>query len=95
MSKTVLITGAGTGIGAATARHFAAGNEVIVHFRSSRDAAEAVAASVRSAGGQAHLVQADLSNEEGCRTVAAFAAERCDQLDLLVNNVGGLIRRCA
>lgn len=95
MSKTILITGAGTGIGAATARHFATGNEVIVHFRSSREAAEAVAADIRSAGGQAHLVQADLSNEAGCRTVAAFAADRCDKLDLLVNNTGGLIRRCA
>ncbi len=95
MSKTVLITGAGTGIGAATARHFATGNEVIVHFCSSQDAAEAVAQDVRSAGGQAHLAQADLSSEGGCRALAAFATERCDKLDLLVNNTGGLVRRCA
>jgi 3-oxoacyl-[acyl-carrier protein] reductase len=94
MSKTVLITGAGTGIGAATARHFASGNEVIVHYCSSREAAEAVAADIRSAGGQAHVARADLSQEAGCRELAAFAAARCDKLDLLVNNTGGLVRRC-
>jgi 3-oxoacyl-[acyl-carrier protein] reductase len=94
MSKTLLVTGAGTGIGAATARHFAAGNEVIVHYCSSHEAAKAVAEDIRSAGGQAHLAKADLSNEAGCRKLAGFVEERCDKLDLLVNNTGGLIRRC-
>jgi 3-oxoacyl-[acyl-carrier protein] reductase len=95
MPRSILITGAGTGIGAATARLLAAENEVVVHFCSSREAAEGVAADVQSAGGQAHLVQADLSNEAGCRALAEFAGERCGKLDLLVNNTGGLVRRCA
>ena len=94
MGKTVLITGASTGIGAATARHFAAGNEVIVHYHSSSAAAEGVAADVRRAGGTAHLVQANLATEAGCRDLASFAAETCGRLDVLVNNTGGLVRRC-
>ncbi len=93
MPKTILITGASTGIGAATARHMAAGNEIILHYNSSEDAAQAVAAAIGDAGGTAHVVQADLSAEDGCRRVADFAAETCGKLDVLINNAGGLIRR--
>jgi 3-oxoacyl-[acyl-carrier protein] reductase len=95
MSRTILITGAGTGIGAATARHLAAGNRIIVHYATSQDAAEGVAADIRQAGGTAHLVRADLATEAGCRAVAEFATQTCGQLDVLVNNAGALIRRQA
>src|SRR5947208_346999 len=54
--KAVLITGASTGIGAAAARAFARlGSHVVVHYNASRDAAEKVAADVRSLGGEAVL----------------------------------------
>jgi len=71
----------------------AAGNEIILHYNSSEDAAQAVAAAIGDAGGTAHVVQADLSAEDGCRRVADFAAETCGKLDVLINNAGGLIRR--
>jgi 3-oxoacyl-[acyl-carrier protein] reductase len=95
MSRKILITGAGTGIGAGAARQFAPGNEIVIHYCSSTAAAEGVAADVAAAGGKSHLVQADLSNESGCRALAEATAEHCDRLDVLVNNTGGLIRRCA
>ena len=94
MPKTILITGASTGIGAATARLLATGNTVLVHYHRSEDAASQVAGDVQAAGGTAHLIQADLSTEQGCRAVAAFATGTCGRLDVLVNNTGGLIRRC-
>jgi 3-oxoacyl-[acyl-carrier protein] reductase len=93
MSKTILITGASTGIGAETARMLAGGNTIIVHYNSSREKAEQVARDVEKEGGKALLFQADLSTEDGCRRTAAFAGKECGYLDVLVNNAGGLVRR--
>lgn len=93
MSKAILITGASTGLGAETARHVAAGNQIFVHYRASGKAAEKVAADVEAKGGKAQLVQADLSKEAGCLSLFEAVAAKTDKLDLLVNNAGGLIKR--
>ncbi len=93
MSKTILITGASTGIGAATALELAAGNELFLHYHRSQAETEAVAQTVAEQGGTAHLIQADLSKESGCRRVAEAVAARTDTLDVLVNNAGSLVQR--
>jgi len=93
MSKTILITGASTGLGAETARCLAAGNRIFVHYNTSAGPAEQVAAEVEKNGGQALLLQADLSREEGCRSLVSGVSEKTDKLDVLVNNAGGLIKR--
>ena len=93
MSKKILITGASTGIGAETARLLAKGNTVYVHYHSSKEPAEKVAADINANGGQAVVIQADLSKEAGCRTLVQAVAADTDRLDVLVNNAGGLIRR--
>ena len=93
MGKRIVITGASTGIGAETARELAAGNEIIVHYYSSKKAAEAVAADIEKAGGTAHLLQADLSKPEECERFISETAKIFPVLDVLVNNAGGLIRR--
>ena len=85
----VLITGGSRGIGAATAVLAAArGYAVCVNYRSNRDAAHAVVATIERAGGRAIAVQADVAIES--EVVALFAA--CDAglgtLTALVNNAG-------
>lgn len=93
MSKTILITGASTGIGAETAQYLALGNDIIVHYHSSEEEAGNVASEVENRGGKAHLVQADLSGEEGTGKLFDFVSSNFDHLDLLVNNAGSLIER--
>jgi len=91
----IAITGASTGIGAATSRELASGNTLYIHYNSSKEAAEKVAEEVRSLGGTAFLVQADLSTDEGCQKLADEISARTGELDVLINNAGGLLYRHA
>jgi 3-oxoacyl-[acyl-carrier protein] reductase len=93
--KQIVITGASTGIGAATAQLLAPGNSIYIHYNSSREAAEGVAEKVKAAGGKAVLIQADLSGDEGCKVLAGEIGKMTDKLDVLVNNAGGLPHRHA
>jgi 3-oxoacyl-[acyl-carrier protein] reductase len=85
--RTVLVTGASRGIGAAVARAFgAAGDRVILHHRDSPDLTEKVRDSLPD---KDHLiVQADLGDPEAVRAMMETVAESVTQLDVLVNNAG-------
>jgi 3-oxoacyl-[acyl-carrier protein] reductase len=93
MKKTILITGASTGIGAETARLLAPGNRIFVHYNASQAEAERTARDVEARGGEAILLRSDLATEAGCRSLFDGVAGRTDRLEALVNNAGGLIRR--
>lgn len=90
--RTVLITGASKGIGAATARLFAREKaNLILHYGSDADGAEQVAQEARAEGAKAETVQADLTTLAGVQKFCEFIAAR--HVDVLVNNAGSLIGR--
>ncbi|MDO4640824.1 MAG: 3-oxoacyl-ACP reductase FabG [Neisseria sp.] len=70
MSETILITGSNRGIGKAIALALAAdGYDIVVHCRSRRDEAEAVAETIRETGRNARVLQFDVSDRAACREI--------------------------
>lgn len=87
--KTVLITGAGRGIGAAAARTFAAaGCAVAIHYHRSKDAALSLADELTAAGHTAITVRADVSDPEQVRAMVDNVLDIFCQLDILICNAG-------
>ena len=87
--KVAVVTGASRGIGAGIAERLAAqGAKVVVNHRASAEGAEAVAARIREAGGEAVVVQADVSHSADAQRLIKTAIETFGGLHILVNNAG-------
>lgn len=83
MSKTIVITGAGVGLGRALARQFAADGDNVVLLGRTASKVEAVAADI---GERAMAVQCDVASPESVRAAFAAIAGRHPRIDVLINN---------
>ncbi|MDP2228151.1 MAG: SDR family oxidoreductase [Moraxellaceae bacterium] len=92
-NKVILITGASSGIGKATALRLAETNATLLLVARTRDKLEETLAEVEAKGGKAYLHTCDVANMEDCdRLVQEVLAEH-GRVDVLVNNAGRSIRR--
>ena len=87
--KTVVVTGAGRGIGRVLAQGFAAqGATVLVHYAHAREGAEEVVRQIVTQGGRAVSVQADLRRPEDAARLVREAHELLGPIDVWINNSG-------
>lgn len=94
MNRVVIVTGGGRGIGAATARLAGErGYAVCVNYRKNQAAAEAVAAGIEAAGGEALAVGADVASDADVMRLFETVDARFGPLTALVNNAGVLERQ--
>lgn len=87
-TKIALVTGAGSGIGAAGARAMAAEGATVIVTDRNGDSAEAVAAAIEAAGGRAEARALDVTDDSGLTAAIADASARHGRLDILHSHAG-------
>jgi len=90
--RSAIVTGGAGGIGRATSLAFAAEGARVAVVDLQQEAAEAVAAEIRAAGGEAIAIGADVSSERDVEAAVAAAVEAFGGIDIAFNNAG-IIRR--
>jgi 3-oxoacyl-[acyl-carrier protein] reductase len=92
--KVALVTGASSGIGAATAQLFAQlGAHVAIGYHKNKQGAEAVLASLASSGHKRVAIQADVRVPDQVRRLVRETVDALGPIDILVNNAGSLVER--
>jgi NADP-dependent 3-hydroxy acid dehydrogenase YdfG len=87
-SKVVAITGASSGIGAATALELAARGAAVVLGARRTDRLDSLAARIRAGGGRAEMLEVDVTRRADLEQLVALAVNRFGRLDVLVGNAG-------
>jgi 3-oxoacyl-[acyl-carrier protein] reductase len=88
-NRVALLTGASRGIGKSMALRFAEeGASVVINYLQNSDLANDVCETIRSLGGKAICVAADVVDPSQVRSMVCTVAERVGPIDILVNNAG-------
>lgn len=88
MSKVILITGASSGIGEATARVLAANGHAVVLGARRTERLQQIVAEIRAKGGVAEYRALDVADRDDVNAFVAFARERFGRVDVIFNNAG-------
>jgi 3-oxoacyl-[acyl-carrier protein] reductase len=91
-NKVAIVTGSSRGIGAHLAQELArAGASVIVNYAGNKSAADQVAAEIKSGGGHAIVLQADISKVSEVKAMFDAAIAKFGKIDILINNAGVIV----
>jgi 3-oxoacyl-[acyl-carrier protein] reductase len=94
MSKTIIITGASSGIGAGIARHLGGlGHRVVVNYSGKAAEAEAIADEIEAAGGKGLAIQADVTQSVAVKALFDETEAAFGTVEALVNNAGRAARK--
>jgi 3-oxoacyl-[acyl-carrier protein] reductase len=92
--KIALVTGASSGIGAATAVTLSGlGAQVAIGYHQNQKGVEEVQRGIAASGGKAIVIQADVRQADEVRSLVKRATEQLGPIDILVNNAGSLVER--
>jgi NADP-dependent 3-hydroxy acid dehydrogenase YdfG len=86
-----LVTGASSGIGAATVRRLALEGAAVSLVARRQDRLDELAEAIRQAGGSAHVLVADVTDPQAAASVVQQTVDRFGRLDTLVNNAGVML----
>ncbi|PWJ17034.1 SDR family NAD(P)-dependent oxidoreductase [Jannaschia seohaensis] len=89
--RTVIVTGGGSGIGAATARRFAADGATVFCADIDREAAARVAAEIGESGGRAEALRCDVTDESSVAGMVARVTEATGRIDCVAANAGAMV----
>ncbi len=94
--KTALVTGSSRGIGRASAMHLAeAGCDLVINYKTNREAGETTRQAIEAKGRRAHLVQCDVEDSQSVEAMVEAGLKQFGKIDILVNNAGGGIAKRA
>lgn len=94
-NKVAIVTGGARDIGAAVSKALAAeGAKVVINYYNNEQAADKTIAEIKSAGGEATVIRADVTKQEGVDALLSHAQSTYgDSVDVLVNVTGGMVAR--
>jgi NADP-dependent 3-hydroxy acid dehydrogenase YdfG len=91
IDKVVVITGASSGIGEATAKRLASAGAKVAVVARRKDRLDALVATIEEGGGEACALEADVTKREACEATVQQTIDKWGQIDILVNNAGVML----